>query len=451
MALTPSEIALIEELKSDHDARGFKDEYHLRYYMMQQRIEQLGMALPPNMRNFLVPVNWPRVVVRTITARQRVRALILPGEEQADPQLRSIWDANNLSAHTKMFRRDKLIYGRGFMSVGTNEANPELPIVRVESPREIEAKVDTRTETMTAAARFYGTDPVTGMGPTSVTLYQPDVTIWITKGADNRWTEVDRDVHGLGVVPIVMGLNERMSGGFAGESELTDIIPLTDSVCRSLTNLQFAQEAHGVPSIWATGVAKGDFVNEDGSPVPMFEAYFDAIKMLSNKDAKWGQFSASDLKNFETAIEIYGKQASVTTGFPGRYFGLQTVNPAGEGAIGAEEVELVNRVEDKNDSEGMELGWTGGLAYRFATGDWVEGNRVRADYFDPGTPTIAQRMDALVKFRSVDGISREGMWDELGWTEARKAKEREYLAAEALDPIAARVLRNVSDDADVGA
>lgn len=449
MALTPSEIELISELKAQHDARAFEDEKFYRYYQLQQRIEQLGMAIPPSMRRFMVSVNWPRVVVRTIAGRQKVRALILPGQETADPKLRAIWDANNLSAHTKMFRRDALICGRAFMSVGTNEKNGELPIVRVESPREIEAKVDTRREVMTAAARFYGTD-ATGNGPTNITLYLPEQTVWVGKDETGRWSEIDRDYHGLGVVPIVMHLNERLSGDFKGESELVDIIGLTDSVTRSLTNLQFAQEAHGVPSIWATGVSKGDFVDEAGKPVPMFEAYFDAIKILTDKNAKWGQFSQADLKNFETAIKIYGTQAAISYGFPARYFGITTSNPPAEGAIRADEIELTNLVEDKNEAEGMVLGWAGALAYRFATGTWVEGNRVRADYFDPGTPTYAQRVDGLTKLRATRDISREGMWDELQWTEARKAKEREYLRKE-IEAESDPYLRRLSEKDDDGA
>lgn len=442
MALTPSELALIEQLKANHDERDPADEKNLRYYTLQQRIEQLGMAIPPNMRRFLVPINWPRVVVRTIAGRQKVRSLILPGEEKADPKLRAIWDASNLSAHAKMFRRDALVYGRAFMSVGSNESNPDLPFVRVESPRELEALVDVRREVMIAAARFYGTDKATGVSPTNVTLYTPEQTVWIEREPGGRWREVDRDPHGLGVVPIVMHLNERMSGGtFEGESQLTDIIPLADAVARSLTNLQFAQEAHGVPRMFMTGVQKGDFVDADGKAVPMFEAYFDAIHTLSDAGAKVGQLSASDLANFERAVEIYGKQASVLTGFPGRYFGLLTSNPPAEGAIRADETELVNAVEDKNEAEGMVLGWMGALALRFADGDWVEGNRVRVDYFDPGTPTFAQRADALTKLRAVDGISREGMWDELGWSEARKAKERQYLDDEAENDVIGNLLR----------
>lgn len=431
MALTPSDLETIEELKRLHDARFLVDDRNLRYYRLMQRVEQLGMAIPPEMRRFLVVANWPRVVVRTIAGRQKVRAMILPGQETVDPTLRAIWDANNLSAHTKMYRRDKLIYGRGFISVGANELDRSLPIVRVESPREVEAMVDTRTEKMTAAARFYGKDS-TGQGPTNITFYVDGRTSWVAKGADGRWVEIDRDDHGE-PIPLVMGLNERLSGGFQGESELTDIIGLTDSVARSLTNLQFGQEAHGIPGIWATGVTQGDFVDADGNPLSQFEAYYDVIKMLSNKDAKWGQFTPADLKNFETSLNIYGKQAAVSYGFPARYFGISTSNPPAEGAIRADENDLVNYVEDKNEAEGMELGWMGALALRFATGEWVDGNRVRVDYFDPGTPTFAQRADALTKMRAVGGISREGMWDELGWSEARKAKERQYLAKEAAD------------------
>lgn len=446
MALTPAEIELVQELKTRHEQRRLADDRYYRYYRLKQRVEQLGVAMPPELRKFLVVANWPRVVVRTIAGRQKVRALILPGEESADPQLRAIWDASNLDAHARMFRVDKYVSGRAFLSVGSNEKNPELPLVRVESPREMEAMVDIRREEMLAAARFYGRDKL-GQGPTHVTLYKPDETVWIAKGGDNRWQEIDRDQHGLGVVPVLMELNNRLSGAFEGESELTDIIPLTDSVARNLTNTQFAQESHGAPGIWATGVKSGDFVDENGNPLRQFEAYYDAIKMLSDPNAKWGQFAAADLKNFETALEMYGKQAALSYGFPARYFGITSVNPPAEGAIRADENDLVNYVSDKNEAEGMVLGWMGALALRFATGDWVEGNRVRVEYHDPATPTLSQREDALAKRRAAGVLSREGYWTELGYSEARKDQERRWLSEEAQDPVLQAIVNGAGDAA----
>lgn len=438
MTLTSSEIDLIELHRKDLNKRAAKDELLLRYYLGAQRVEALGMAIPPSMRRFLVIANWGRIVVDTPNDRQQVRALILPGEETADPDLRAIWDANNMTSHVSMFNRDRMIYGRAFMSVGTNGDDPDLPIVRVESPREMSAFVDTYTETMTSAARFYGKSKQ-GIAPNQVTLLMPDETIWAEK-IDGRWVEIGRDQHGLGAVPVVMHLNRRLSGGWVGESQMTDIIPFADSAARSLTNLQFAQEAHGVPSIWATGVAKGDFVDAAGKPIPQFEAYFDAIKILSSKDAKWGQFDAADLKNFETALNIYRTEAANAVGFPASFFGITSANPPTEGSIRAEEARLVRSVEAQNDEVGMTVGWVGALALRFKTGEWVKGNRVAVDWFDPSTPTVSQREDALAKRRAAGVLSREGYWDELGWSEARKSKERAYFEAESSDGLIERLL-----------
>ena len=333
---------------------------NLRYYLGRQRVEQLGMAIPPSMRKFLVVANWPRVVVDTMRSRQRMRSMMLAGEDTVNPQLLAARRATNLDAHLAMFETDVLVYGRGFLSCGSNEAAAGSPLVRAESPRQMVAEVDIRTETMLAAARFYGKDEQTGATPTNVTLYLPEVTVWVARGGDGRWVEVDRDPHGLGRVPIVMHLNRRMSGEWAGESEMSDIIPITDAAARSLTNMQFAQESHGIPRMWMTGVAKGDFVDSGGKPIPQFEAYFNAIHTLTKAESKVGQLEASDLKNFETALNVYGSQASIVTGFPSRYFGHFTANPPNEASMKADEAQLVSRVEDQTTQLGVTLGGSAG-------------------------------------------------------------------------------------------
>jgi hypothetical protein len=460
MALTPEEVALIGRHLARLQSSSMNDELLLRYYQGRQRVEQLGMAIPPAMRRFLVIANWCRTVVDTINSRQQVRSLILPGQETADDQLQGIWDASEMSSHTSMFNIDRMVYGRAYMSVGANELDGSLPLVRVESPREMDAIVDPRLGVVTSACRFYDwSDDITDQpqtlptwtNPTSVTLFLPNVTVWARRdpAAGGEWAEVDRDEHELGTVPVVAHLNRRMSGTTVGESQMTDIIPLVDSTARSLTNLQFAQEAHGIPRMFMTGVAKGDFVGADGKPIPQFEAYFDAIHTITNPAGKVGQLDAADLKNFETALTIYGKQASTVTGFPARYFGLTTTNPPAEGAIHADESTLNRSVEEQNEQIGSTIGRAGALAYRFATGEWPAARRVLVDWFDPATPTVSQREDALAKRRAAGVLSREGYWDELGWSEPRKAKERAYLRQEALelaDPYLARL--NEKDVAD---
>lgn len=445
MALTPSEVELIESLLRSHQARAAADLLNERYREGEARIEHLGMAIPPQMRRFMVYINWCDTYVTSHTDRQQVRSIILPGEENTDPQLRSIYDASNLDAKVPMFSDDAFTFGRAFWSVGTNEDDANLPLVRAESPLEMCARVDLRRERMIAAARFYGESEM-GDGPTNVTLYQPNSTVWVAK-RDGRWYEVDRDPHNLGAVPVIMHLHRDRTGRWAGRPGISIIVPLVESVTRTMTNMQFGQEAAGIPRMYMTGVSQGDFVDASGKPIPQFEAYWNAIHTLTKEGAKVGQLTAADLKNFETAVTVNGKLAASLSKLPPDYFGITTTNPSGEGAIRAQEARLIRAVERVNQFQGVSLGWTMALALRFVTGEWPEGNQVKVDWFDPATPTVAQRMDAVTKAVSVGILSREGAWDELGWSEARKTKERGYFESEALDPVTRDLLGKVAGDA----
>ena len=454
MALSAQEAVLLDKHYETYQGNQARDELMSRYRDGEQRIAQLGMAVPPDFRRFLLVANWPGMYVDSIVSRQDVRALYLPGQYEADPTLSAVFDANNLDSELSLFLDDRYTYGRAFLSVGANEDDATVPLVHVESPREMTATVDIRRRRMTSAVRFYGTTDgsiVSGNpaihGPTDATLYLPDVTVWVQRRADGQWAELDRDQHRLGRVPVVMSLCRRRSGVMEGRPIITRVNDIADAAARALTNLQFASEAHGVPQRWALGVSKGDFVDKDGKPLPVWEAYFGSIWANQSKDAKVGQFTASDLTNFETQLKIYAAIAGSVTYLPLRYFGLTTpTNPPSADSIRAEEASFVKFVEMENAQVGAVLGWAASLAYWFASGDKVDGSRIAVDWVNPATPTIAQREDALAKRYAAGVISREGYWDELGWSEARKTKERQYLAAEA-----AEGLTNLKLDAGVGA
>lgn len=428
MALSAEELDIVQRLEKRFSVVNGRDERLSKYYDGQQRLEQIGLAVPPELARFETVVNWPRVVVDTLAHRQDVKALLRPGSDVADSGLHELWRANNLDADLALLLTDLYVYGRAFMSVGANEDDPSAPLISVESPRELTVEVDSRRRRVDAALRLYD---VENWRARAATLYLPDVTVWLVRDG-SKWVESERDVHQLGRVPIVMLLNRRRTGDWSGRSEMSDIIPLTDAAARSLTNLQFAGETLAVPQRYALGASKGDFVDQHGKPLPVWEAYWGKFLALTNKDAQMGQLAGADLKNFHETVRHYGQLASSVTGFPARFFGLYTSNPAAEGAIRAEESQLVKTVERKNTEIGGALGWVMGIAERFRTGEWVDSNRVHVEWHDPSTPTFAQKADALQKLAGgVPIISRQGAWDEMGWSEARKAREEEYFRVEA--------------------
>ena len=455
MTLKPSEVDLLSKLHRQLSDGYASDELMLRYYEGRHRFAHIGLALPPQYRReYDIVTGGAETVVDAVVDRQQVKALVLPGEETADARLRAIMDGSNMESQMQMFNRDRRLYGRAFMSVATNERDEERPLIRVESPREMAGFIDQRHEVVTAAARFYGEDETTKRSPTFTTLYTPSETVWAGwSHISQRWLEIDRDTHRMGESPIFMHLNRRLSGSWRGSSAITPSVrSIIDGACRNLTNMQFAIESHGIPPIFMTGVARGDFIDKDGKPLPQWEAYYNAIHALSNPAAKIGQLEAADLTNFEKAQAVYIREMVQSTGFPASYFGVTTANPPAEGSIVGEEKRLTKRTRVESADVGITLGWAAAMAYWFATGVRVRGNQVRVEWHDPETPTIAQRMDAIVKAKQAGILSREGAWDALGYSEARKAKERAYFAAELNDPTIqlARDLMGGATDAAAG-
>lgn len=439
MALSAEQAALVTKLNMQLDTLGRDDERLGKYYEGSQVLEHIGLAVPPELRKFETVINWSRVAVDSVEQRLRVKDFILPGENLSSTALREHWDANNLDSESALLHKDTLIYGRGFVCVGSNAEDAAHPIITVESPREMTAVVDPRSRRISSALRVYGAtkeDPQ----PKFATLYEANSTVWLEKQGGS-WIESSRDDHNLGRVPIVMFLNRRRTGDWLGVSEMKDVIPLVDSAARAITNLQIALETHAVPQKWVLGMSKGDFVDADGNPIPAWQSYYSAIWANQRQDAKVGQFSASDLKNFHDTINHYGQMVSSVTGLPTRYLGQTSVNPAAEGAIRADESRLVLNAEGKASNLGDGWAWVQGIAERFRTGSWPLANQIKTEWFDAGTPTFAQKADALTKLyaNGTGVIARESVQDEMGWSQAKKDRDRAYREAESQDPYLARL------------
>lgn len=433
VALSSEELSILHRLETQYNVQGANDVLNDRYYEGQQRLEHIGLAVPPELRRFEMIPNWCRTVVDTVSNRQRLKTFYLPGEDESSDDLREGWEYNNLDSESKIMQKEKLILGRGFVSVLSNAEDPGNPIIQVEDPKELTVEVDPVYRRIRNAVRFYRAvhSSFHAWRPTYATLYRPYVTVHCVRG-ENGWEETDRDIHQLGRVPIVMFLNRRRLGRWMGVSEMADVVPFVDAGARALTDLQLGIETHAIPPRYALGVTKGDFVDKNGEPLPAWEAYFNSFMATANTDASIGQLTGTSLDNFHNSVDHYAQQVAGLTGLPVRYFGQNTANPPSGEGLEADEVRLIQNVESKNTEDADGWGWVMSLWWRFKTGDWIEGSRIKAEYFDAMNSTKAQAADSATKlYANGQGpISRESVWDELGWSEGRKQRERERMAAE---------------------
>lgn len=404
------------------------------YYEGMHRLQQLGLAIPDELKRFTVTVNWPRIAVDAIEHRLDVTGFRMPGAETADAALWDVWQYNNMDERQSFAHTDALALARSYVCVGTNGEDPDYPLITVESPQEMIAVRDPRTRRITAALRLY--DPKLGVDQRA-TLYLPNETRWLINDSGQWVDEYSPDEHNLGTAPVVSLVNRNRAtrvenSVVEGISEMADVIPIADSASRAITNAQLAQETHAVPQRVVLGMSKGDFVDGDGKPLPIWQSYFGAIWANQNADAKVQQFDASDMKNFETMVNLYARLASGVTGLSPEHFGLATNNPPSADGHRAAETRQIKNAERKQLSFGHSWESVQRLVIRFRDGEWSQdARRMETLWRDAGTPTIAQVTDAVVKEFQSNLTDWETAQESLGRSPETIARMKTRRAADA--------------------
>lgn len=435
------------------------------YYGGRQRLEQLGIAVPEELRQFVTIVAWPQTYADAIVSRLRPQGFLIGGD--GNDELWRYWQENKLDSEIRMGLTDMVVCGRGYLCEGSRPSEDPVrqwtsddvvtsPLITVESPMEMIHEWSNSRRMVTSAARFY-TEEVDGKREARATLYLPEGTRWVRRGSGG-WEDVpDRepDEHKLGIVPVQPLVNRASSDDRYGESELHPIIGLTDAAARALTNAQVATEILAVPQRWAAGLKPEDFKDPRTNEIlTAWEAYFGAVWATQNTEAKFGQFSAADLANFKTIIGVYAGLVAGVTGLPMRYLGQQSDNPPSADGIRADESRIIGKAEEKQEfaSDPIEGAMT--------VGDLIATGRrnpemlgLETNWRNAATPATAQAADASSKLYAQKLISRKQALRDMGYTPKQIDKIIEELRDEALDPITQSIIDGLenADPAPVGA
>lgn len=435
MPLTLEETRLLNRLYTKWQRQRPEDERNEKYYEARQRIEQLGISIPPEVEPFAFPMDWCRQYVETVEQRMDVQRIIRSGEIREDKELRADWEVNNLDLEAQLAHRDLLVYARCVATVSwpDRELGQTRPVIRVESPRAFAVEVNPLTRMMTGALRVY-TDE-TGLTQ-HLALYLPNETIYLTQHL-GRW-EVGpqgRRRHDLGRVPVVVQYTRRKTGTWQGISYMAGLMPWVDMAGRVVLNLQLAMETVATPQKVAQGLTKTDFIDPDtGEELDPWETYLGAIWAISatKKDGVTiEQLPAGDLKGFIEVMEMITKQVASSSGLPLRMLGHSTVNPASEGGIKADEAKLIRVTERVCSTAGVFWGWVMGISERIRTGTWPDGSTIQVEWRDASTPTKAEEADAIQKKTGgTPVLSVRGAMQDMGWSQPRIDQELAWLDQE---------------------
>ena len=402
------------------------------YYRGSMRIQDLGISIPPQMRNVHTTVGWPRVAVDALEHRLNVDGFLYPDSSDVEEGLEEIWVGNDLDAEQSLAHLDAFVFGCGYIGVGTPVTGPNVidtpVLITVESPLDVAVLWDARTRTITAAVRLYGFE-----GSRQATLYLPDQTISLVQSTGG-WTVVDRDLHRLGRVLIERMPNRPRSYNRDGASEITpEIMSITDAACRTMLGLAVAGEFYSAPQRYILGADETFFVNPDGTQRSGWETYLGRILGITASEEGTtptvGQFTAYDPSVFTKVIDNYAQRMSALTGLPPHVLGFATTNPTSADAIRSSEMELTRRADRKTVAFGK--AWRDVMSLALLVRDGKAPDKpITPLWSSTATPTIAATTDAIFKQITAGYLpaTSDVTGEMLGYT----AEQRERIEADRL-------------------
>lgn len=376
------------------------------YYDAKNSVRDLGISVPPQLRNVQEAVGWPAVAVDTLNDR-----IMLDGfHDELDLGLNEIFDENSMITQGAMANLDALLYGIGFIMVSNGDTSIGEPAVLVtaESPNHVTTYYNQRKRRVEDAIHVTDGPEGTIFG-TYLTEYD-SIPFIIKSGSVFEDEEAERVDHGFGRVPIVQILNRPQTGSVKGRSVITEpIISTTNSMMRTLLSVEVSREFFAAPMRYILGAAPENFVDKDGNTRGAIDVLMDKVLVLNSEDGEApptvGQFSANSPAPYTDLMHFYANLFSSYTGLPMHYFGQSAANPSSEGAITAGETRLVKQAENFNDNAMRPYSELAALMILARDGELPEGFKASPVFRDPRTPTRAAAADEVLKLVS-SGIIR---------------------------------------------
>lgn len=376
-------------------------ELHDLYYDGLQKMQDLGIAIPPQLSRIRTIVGWPRLGIDALANRCRVEGFRYPGVTDTDEDLWDIWQSNNLDATAHLAHVDSLVFGRCYLVAGTPDPDDSTngqPLITAESPMNMTALWNPRMRRCTAALQIYlDTDFTSDMyGQEVAALYLPNSTILMGRsattpgGTAEKWSLVNRDDHGLQRVPVVHMSNRARLQNPDGLSEITpEWMNTTDSACRTLLGMELGREFYSAPRRYILGASEDAFQTADGTATNAWETYMSKVWAIERDEEgnvpSVGEFKANDPTVYTKMIDEYAKIMSGEMGVPPHFLGIfSDGNPASADAIRSGYEELTVRARNKHIQFGD--AWEEIMRLALLIRDGVlppEAHRMESDWTDP--------------------------------------------------------------------
>lgn len=366
------------------------------YYDLENHVKDLGISVPPELKDIEVVIGWPAKAVSSLADR-----IVFDGFAGADDDEWGLAGMLADNAAQTLFPQafgSALVHSVAFVIATPGDPDQGEPVVVVSPIPATHATGlwNARTNTLTDALSITEEDK---NGETTVVWYGRDFVTTFTRtghgwAADTQTNKTGR----CWVEPLAY--HPKLNRPFGSSRISRAVMSLTDAAMRSLLRAEAHAEFFAAPQRWATNLDPAQF---EGTMAKWSAAMSKMLAVGPNEDgeeAHFGQFSQSAMTPHFDHLRMLAGLFSAETSIPLDDLGIVHDNPSSAEAIYAAKEALVM------DAKATEKAWGESLRRLAVTAVMIRDNlasppagigAIRAKWLNPATPSVVSASDAVCK------------------------------------------------------
>lgn len=464
--LGPTVSGEIDFLLRRLSAKFRRNKLRADYYDMHTIFRDLGIAIPPNLRNLEVAMGWPAKAVDQLARRVRMQGWVLPAGDLGSWGVDELWNGNAMALEAPQAQVSALIHSTGF--VLTHRGDPgagELPVqFRVLDAYDATGRWDARRHGLGSGLAVLARDPETGE-PTSVLFVSPLAYALFSYEPARRAWSVQTQAHGVGRVTMEpLTYRARLGRPFGSSRISRAVMSITDSAMRTVVRSEVGAEFYSVPQRYLLGADESQFVGPDGRRKSTWDLVMGRILTLpdaengygaNNGRAEVGTFPQITMQPHTDQLRQWAQLFAAETSLPVGSLGIVQENPSSAEAIYASKEDLLLEAEDC--AAGFGTAWVRAMQTAVMLRDGLsavppELSGLAVRWMDPSTPSRAAATDAVMKQVAAGVLPADSdvALEQLGYdpaTIARVKAERRAAAGNATLAALAQAAANVTPQA----
>lgn len=397
--VSDDEILIVRELLAIWSRRRTKNLKRSLYYDSEQSFKDLGLTLPPQLKNAKFYLGWATMAVRKAAIRSQFDGLRLPGSD--DPfELGEVLAANNFGLELSQGIVSAYKHGMALATVAKGGAG-EAPVqIQSHSAESCAAIYDRRARRISAALTI---SAISEDKPYEFLVYLPAVVLRCVRSSGGRWA-AERIENRIGRTLVAPLTYDPQLGKPFGRSRITNpVMALTDMAVRAYVRMEGNAEFYSSPQLAIEGIDPDAF--GEVSEQAKFKLAMDRLIALT-RDADGNAPSIKQLQQatmtpHSDMLRTVASAFSGETGIPLASLGIIHDNPSSAEAMRAAEHDLLIDVTYQNkfvlSSAVKEIAQLAVMVRDGLTEAPAEAWKLSALFSDPEFRSTSANADAVVK------------------------------------------------------